>query len=216
MCSFFSHGQNSLCNAASRHLTRTLNTPYLMPLQGVLTMADLFFVFVFVCVCACGWAFVFCLVVFSPRHFSVCHCIIFVTLFFLWTHFGNRLCDSGPSRLERLLVPGPLKPWREINISPEELWTLKLSSLAADDKQTCYTRTNIYIPGPHKRSPFSACAYKLPQHSTLPLKSECAYIFKRRPPLRVFACLHLFECGSEIVKRPDFGRCLGVQVYTYM
>ena len=71
----------------------------------------------------------------------------------------------------------------------------------------------MYIPGPPKRSPFSACAYKLPQRSTLPLKSECAYIFKRRPPLRVFACLHLFECRSEIVKRLDFGRCQGVQVY---
>ena len=76
-----------------------------------------------------------------------------------------------------------------------------------------YMYIHIFVPGPPKRSPFSACAYKLPQRSTLPLKSECAYIFKRRPPLRVFACLHLFECRSEIVKRLDFGRCLGVKVH---
>ena len=65
----------------------------------------------------------------------------------------------------------------------------------------------LHIPGPPKRSPFSACARKLSQRATLPRKSECTYMFKRRPPL----CT-LFECRSEIVKRPDCGRCLGIQV----
>ena len=76
--------------------------------------------------------------------------------------------------------------------------------------------TLLYIPGPPNAYRFFACACKLPQRSTLLLKSEYAYMFKRRLPLWVLRVCTFWSATQKCSTAFFVGRCLGVQVLLYV